>query len=225
MTSPFNWPWKTTRKLLLNCQNPSTGSKDTVKLIFLSADVTVGLALKNYPKIPLDQKLWRCLFSCQLMCTVISLLDWPWKNTPKWFLTLWNPSTGSEVMEIFSSISADVYSDLIIGLASKNYQKMTLKFPKSIHWFKRYSEINQFLCQLMCSVTSPMDWPWKTTLNWPLTLWNLSTVSEVMEMSFFMSADVYSDLTIGFALKKCLKMKKKIQVNRILVKNNQVKKN
>ena len=159
------------------------------------------------------------------MCTVISLLDWPWKNTPKWFLTLWNPSTGSEVMEIFSSISADVYSDLIIGLASKNYQKMTLKFPKSIHWFKRYSEIYQFLCQLMCSVTSPMDWPWKTTLNWPLTLWNLSTVSEVMEMSFFMSADVYSDLTIGFALKKCLKMKKKIQVNRILVKNNQVKKN
>ena len=72
MTSPFNWPWKTTRKLLLNCQNPSTGSKDTVKLIFLSADVTVGLALKNYPKIPLDQKLWRCLFSCQLMCPVIS---------------------------------------------------------------------------------------------------------------------------------------------------------
>ena len=58
MTSPFNWPWKTTRKWLLNCQNPSTGSKDTVKSIFLSADVTVGLALKNYPKIPLDQKLW-----------------------------------------------------------------------------------------------------------------------------------------------------------------------
>ena len=42
-------------KRLLNCQNPSTGSKDTVKSIFMSADVyndlTVGLAFKKYPKM------------------------------------------------------------------------------------------------------------------------------------------------------------------------------
>ena len=56
-----------------------------------------------------------------------------------------------------------MYSDLTIRLALKNYPKMTLKLPKSIHWFKRYIEIifyiiwyvqkDQFLCQLMCTVT------------------------------------------------------------------------
>ena len=39
----------------------------------------------------------------------------------------------SEVMEISFSMSADVYSDLMIGLAMKNYPKMTLQLPKSIH--------------------------------------------------------------------------------------------
>ena len=45
---------------------------------------------------PLDQKLWRCPFSCQLMCTVTSPLDWPWKTTQKWLSTCKSPSTGSK---------------------------------------------------------------------------------------------------------------------------------
>ena len=39
------------------------------------------------------------------------------KTTPK--MTLRNPYTGSEVLEMSFSISADVYSDLTIGLALK----------------------------------------------------------------------------------------------------------
>ena len=42
-------------------------------------------------------------------------------------------------------MSADLYShswfDLTIGLALKNYPKMTLWMSKSVHWFKRYSDI------------------------------------------------------------------------------------
>ena len=96
-------------------------------------------------KLPLDQTLWRCLFPCQLMIIVTSLLDWPWKTTPKRLLNCQNPSTESEVKELSFSMSADMYSDLTIGLALKKYPKMTLKLPKSIHWFKRYSEINFYI--------------------------------------------------------------------------------
>ena len=39
-------------------------------------------------------------------------------------------------MERFSYMSADVCSDLTIGLASKNYPKMTPHMLKSVHWFQ-----------------------------------------------------------------------------------------
>ena len=70
---------------------------------------------------------------------------------------------------------------------------------KSVNWIRYYGY--DFPCQLLCTVTLPLDWLRKTTLKWPLTLWNPSTRSEVMEMSFSMSADVYSDLIIGLAMK------------------------
>ena len=79
-------------------------------------DLAIGLALKNY--------------------STVTLLDWPLKITPKGLSTCQNPSTGSEVMEICFAMSADMYSDLAIRLALKNYPKMTLHLPKSIHLFK-----------------------------------------------------------------------------------------
>ena len=127
------------------------------------------------------------------------------KTTPK--MTLRNPYTGSEVLEMSFSISADVYSDLTIKLALKNYPKMTHKLPKSLHWFKRYSEINQFLCQLMCSVTSPLYWK---TPKWLLNCQNPSTGSKDTVKSIFMSADVYSDFTVWLALKKYSKVTLKL---------------
>ena len=64
---------------------------------------------------------------------------------------------------IFVFKSADLYShswsDLTIGLASKNYPKMTLWMSKSVHWIQRYSDI---YCEVSWFVQSqlivPHDW-------------------------------------------------------------------
>ena len=85
----------------------------------------------------------------QLICTVIAdltlQLDWPWKTTPKRPFECPNPSTGSKGTVIFVLKSADLYShswfDLTIGLALKNYPKMTLWVSKSVQWIQRYSDI------------------------------------------------------------------------------------
>ena len=58
-----------------------------------------------------------------------------------------------------------------------------------------------FLSQLICTVTSPLDWAWKTTQKWPLTCPNPSTRYKVMVILFSMSADLYCDLTIEMGLK------------------------
>ena len=50
-------------------------------------------------------------------------------------------SIDSKVIERSSFKSADVYSDLTIGLALKNYPKMTPHMLKSVHWFKSYGEV------------------------------------------------------------------------------------
>ena len=39
-------------------------------------------------------------------------------------------------------MSADVYSDLTIGLGMKNYSKLTPPILESIHWIKSYWEIS-----------------------------------------------------------------------------------
>ena len=84
---------------------------------------------------PLDQWLWKS-FHCYIGLEKLTQND---SYIAKIHLLNRN-------MEMFFSMSADVYSDLTIQLALKNYQKMTLKLPKSIHWFKRYSEINFYVC-------------------------------------------------------------------------------
>ena len=45
------------------------------------------------------------------------------------------------VMEMSFSVSADVYSDITIGLALKNYPKMTPDTLKSIHWIRSYGDV------------------------------------------------------------------------------------
>ena len=47
---------------------------------------------------------------------------------------------------------------------------------------------------------SKVGFEWKTAGFVTFTSWNLSTVLEVMEVSSSMSADVYSNLTIGLAI-------------------------
>ena len=74
-----------------------------------------------------------------------SWLYWPCKTTPKLPFECSNLSPRSKDTVIFIFKSADLYShslsDLMIGLASENYPKMTLWKSKSIHWIKRYSDI------------------------------------------------------------------------------------
>ena len=71
------------------------------------------------------------------MLNLLSWLDWPWKTTSKWPFECPNPSTGSKDTVIFILKSADLYShswfDLTIGLALKNYPKLTPHKLKSTH--------------------------------------------------------------------------------------------
>ena len=98
---------------------------------------------------PQDQKIQWYLYWSQLIYTftadLIKLLDWLWKTTPKWPFECPILSTGSKDTVTFILKSADLYSrswfDQTIGLALKNYPKMTLWMSKSVHWFKRYSDI------------------------------------------------------------------------------------
>ena len=197
LISWLDWPWKTTLKWPFECPNPSTVSKDTMKSAELYSQsqlcLTIGFALKNYPKMtlwlsksvhwikrysdiyfevswfvqtqlivlhdwiglkklpqndslnvqirPLDQKIQWYLYWSQLICTVtadlIQRLDWPWKTTPKWLFECPNPSTGSKDTVMFILKSADLYShswfDPTIGLALKNYPKLTPHKLKSTH--------------------------------------------------------------------------------------------
>ena len=45
------------------------------------------------------------------------------------------------VMEMSFSMSADVYSDITIGLALKNYLERTPHMLESVHWFQSYGEV------------------------------------------------------------------------------------
>ena len=101
LLSWLHWPWKTTPKWPFECQNPSTGSKDTVIFILKSADLyshswfdlTFGMALKNYPKMTLwtsKSAHWIKRYSDNyfdvswfIQSQLILWQDWPWKTFPK----------------------------------------------------------------------------------------------------------------------------------------------
>ena len=96
----------------------------------------------SYVEIPpLVAKLWGGLLPCQLTSILTSPLDWAWKTTPKWPLICLIPCIGFQVTWRLSSMSADLYSDLTIGLGMKNYPKMTPHKPYSMHWFPSYMKV------------------------------------------------------------------------------------
>ena len=141
-------------------------------------------------------------------------MNWPWKTTPKLPFECSNQSTGSKDTVIFILTSADLYShnwfDLTIGLALKNYPKMTHWMSKSVHWFKRYSdiyiEVSWFVqSQQIWSNYWLSNWPWKTTSKWHFECHNWSTGSKDTVIFILMSADLYShswfDQTIGLVWK------------------------
>ena len=90
---------------------------------------------------PVVPKLWKGLLPSQLICTVTSPLDRAWKTIPKWPLICYNLPIGSKFMERSSSMSADLYSGLTIGLDMKNYPKLTPHMQQSTHWFQSYGKV------------------------------------------------------------------------------------
>ena len=52
-------------------------------------------------------------------------------------------------------MSADLYSDLSIGLSMKNYPKMNPHMPESTHWFQSYGEV---FFHVSCFVQWPHHW-------------------------------------------------------------------
>ena len=61
-------------------------------------------------------------------------------------------------------------------------------------------------CQLICTVTWPLDWAWKTTPKWPLICLIPFIGYQVTWRLASMSADLYSDLTIRLGMKNYPKM-------------------
>ena len=117
VTSLLDLPWKTTQKRLLDCQNVFFyGSCWCAQWIhhWIGFKKLPQNHTRHFEIHPLDQKLWRCLFS---------LLDWPWKNTPKWLLNSQNLSIGSKDTVKSILILADVYSDLTYWIGLENIPK------------------------------------------------------------------------------------------------------
>ena len=190
VTSLLDLPWKTTPKWLLDCQNLSTGSKVIEMSLSMSADVysylTIGLALKIYTKMTLklpklkictlDQKLWRCIFSWQLlMCT--------WTHHWIGFEKLsQNDTWHFEIHPLDQKLWRCLFPCQLqwphcwIGLEKLTQKDFQIaKIPPLDGKLQNYL----FLCQLMCTVTSPLDWAWQTTPIWPLLCLNTSIGSKV----------------------------------------------
>ena len=157
--------------------NLSIGSKCMERSFSMSAYVysylTIGLSLRNYLKMtphawicPLVPKLWRGFLPCQLMCTVTSPLNLPWKTTPKRHLICLNLSIGFKVMERSSFMLADVYSDLTIAL------NKTFMESRCIGQLSRFHCIINYGIQIVSLKKSQsadniwnFPWAWKFTHN------------------------------------------------------------
>ena len=115
LISWLDWPWKTTLKWPFECPNPSTVSKDTMKSAELYSQsqlcLTIGFALKNYPKMT----LW-----------LSKSVHWIKRYSDIYFEVSWFVQ------------SQLIWSNFWICL--ENYPKMTLWMSKSVHWIKRYSD-------------------------------------------------------------------------------------
>ena len=73
--------------------------------------------------------------------------------------------------------------DLTTGLALKNYPHLTLNMLNSqlcISIYCNFTFMSADLYSCAADLTSPLDWPWKTTPIWPLICWNHCCVSQFM---------------------------------------------
>ena len=126
-------------------------------------------------------------------------MDWPWKTTPNWPLTCWNLSTGTKVIVRYLCMSVVFYSvQLIWAHHWIDLKKLPQIDPSNIeiHLYRELNQQKKFYkpYQTICidNVISPLNWPWKTTPNWPFTCCNPSTGTKVIIRSVCLSAVLYS---------------------------------
>ena len=114
----MDWPWKITSKWPIGRPNLSTGSKDTVIFILKSADLyshswfdlTIKLALKNYPEMTLwkSKSVHRIKRNSDIYFDVSWFVQsqliwsnyWTGKTNPKWPFKCPNQSTGSKFIDV-----------------------------------------------------------------------------------------------------------------------------
>ena len=89
-------------------------------------------------------------FLCQLMYTVTSPVDWPWKTTPKWLFFCQNPSTGSEdrVKSIFSYKSNSTIANVCLSVSF------------SVCLSQKPLSLSELLLSTMESIDHGAYWPW-----------------------------------------------------------------
>ena len=121
-------------------------SQVTWRLSFMSADLytdlTIGLGMKNYPKMTPHMSYSMHWFP-NYMKVIFHV---------SWFVHCLIPCLGSQVTWRSSSMSADLYSDLTIGLDMKNYPKMTPHMFYSMHCFPSYMKV-------VFNVSWMVQWP------------------------------------------------------------------
>ena len=150
VTSRVDWPRKTTSKWLFKCWNLPTGY-----WVMVRSSSVVSWCVQRHHEWTGLEKLPQIDPSSVGICLLVPEL-W-WGRLP---------------------LSADVYTDIMSGLASKNYPKLIFKVLESAFWFLSYGKV-VFHGQLMCTVTSRVDWARKTTPKWLLKHQNRSTGSKV----------------------------------------------
>ena len=128
----LDWSGKTTPKWPIGCPNPSTGSKDTVIFILKSADLyshswfdlTIKLALKNYPKMT----LW-----------MSKSIHWIKRYSDIYFEVSWFVQSQLIWFNYWISLENLPQNDpLHFGCPNPS----TLWVSKSVLWIKRYSNIH-----------------------------------------------------------------------------------
>ena len=132
--------------------------------------------------------------SCQLICTAAQQI-WPHQwfsleklpqfdllhvKIPVVYINLW-------LFYLHVSWFVQLHSrfDLTTGLALKKYPNLTFSMLNSklcISIYCNFTFMSADLYSCTADLTSPLDWPWKTTPFWPLICWNPCCVSQFMSI-------------------------------------------
>ena len=122
------------------CWNSSTRAK--IAYFCIRFDLTIGLAIKNYPKLTLDMLTSIHWIKCYV--NVFFHVSWCVQWPHHWIGLKKLPQNDPWHVEI-------------------------CPLDQKIQW---NLNLSQLFCTVIVDLTSILDWPWKTILKWPLTCQN-----------------------------------------------------